>query len=94
MKELSSYEFEELKKVLDRVEAETYYSKGWKFLNGGYADAEYCNCDDEKVYFEVRHGKQNMGDGESIEYTEDLELERKILQNHELTTREKANHIP
>ena len=91
MKDLSDYETSELIEILQGLEAE-YYQE-WKHMNGGYAEAESFDCTDDIVYLEVRHGQQDMGSGHSVDYTDELEISREVLQDREISTAEKVANI-
>lgn len=91
MKGLPEFELEELIGVLDALEKEYYET--WKPLNGGFAEAEYVDCDEDTVFIEVRHGIQSMGSGHSETHTDELEISRSILRDFELNIEGKIAYI-
>jgi len=57
---LSDYEEEQLSEVMQMIENDEYHDGGWKNLNGGYAECELVDFDEEEVLFDTvwttRHG--------------------------------------
>lgn len=87
---LSDYETEQLSNVMQMCENDEYHDGGWKNLNGGYAECELVDSDNETVQFDLMFGQQDMGGGGSEEYTDNITISREVLANKKLSIREKV----
>lgn len=85
---LSDYETEQLSEVMQLVEADEWVM--WKNLNGGYAECEFVDFDNEIVQFDLVYGKQDMGGDDEQDYTDNITIERKVLADKKLSIREKV----
>lgn len=90
-KKLTDDETEALKKVLDQFEHATMLDTGVKKISGGFAKAEFSDCDDDYIYIELTWGVQNDVDDDV--HTEDWKLDRDILLRSDMTVKEKVFEI-
>jgi len=76
IKQLTKKELEKLKSVLESFETQTLYETGMKNINGGFAQAEMFDYDNEYIDIELKWGEQDMGDGKSTLNTEQHKINR------------------
>ena len=75
--ELTKDEKKKLNGVLKELGDELYYSEGIKYKNGGYAHAEYEECDYYHIYITLVWGEDDMGDGYSNKHEQKITLNRR-----------------
>ena len=69
-------EFIELSDVLHGLELQTLRYTGVGKINGGYAEADMFDYDDDYFDVELKWGEQDMGDGHSSQYVENYKIAR------------------
>jgi len=87
---LTATELSKLKEVLDQFEHATLLDTGTKKISGGFAIAEFDNCDGDWIYITLKWGVQS--DCESTFHTEDWKLAREVLSENK-TAREMVVEI-
>ena len=87
---LSDYETEQLSEVMQMVENDEYHDGGWKNLNGGYAECELVDFNEDEVLFDLEFGQQDMGGGGTEDYTDNITIDRDVLSDNKLSIREKV----
>ena len=92
-KELNSFEFSELERLLATIEENLLYSSGLHFINGGYANADAYEMDDIFVLIEGVYGEQNMGDGCSSENKRLASISREVLDSKTMNLKEKLEKV-
>ena len=76
--QLNKNELRRLADALEKLEAHTIYSQGWKQLSGAWAKAEMFDYDEDIIDVELKFGIQ---DGEQdVQYTETLKINRKTME--------------
>lgn len=90
VKILTDAELKAIAEILDAVENIEY--RQWKHINGGYAEVEMFNYDDDFIDAELTSGEQDMGGGQSQEYKSQLKIPREILLN-KMSLKKKLEHV-
>jgi len=93
----NSYELSELERILEAMASAELYTSGMGGINGGYADAELYDIDEEEdeyaiLMIEVESGEQDMGQGWSKSTKQVCTLDRRVLKM-DLTLREKIEKV-
>ncbi len=78
--ELTKQELSKLKTKLEAFEIQTLNETGLKSINGGFAEANMFDYDDEYIDIELKWGEQDMGSGRSSSHTENYKLNRKTWE--------------
>ena len=97
VKLFNSYELSELERILEAMASAELYHSGMGGINGGYADAELYDIDEEEdeyaiLMIEVESGEQDMGQGWSKSTRQVCTLDRAVLKM-DLTLREKIEKV-
>ena len=71
---------EKVKNALDKFEWEELNNTGMRKINGGYAEADIFNYDEEYFDIELKWGEQDMGSGSSVCHTEQFKMNRETLE--------------
>ncbi len=87
-KQLTKAELKELIKLLDVLEQDFYHE--YRHINGGFAEVQMYNYDDDQIDIQVESGEQDMGSGHSSCYTDLVTLPREVLLDKKMSFEEKC----
>ena len=87
-KMLSRAELAELNRLVEAMEWDAYQQ--YRHINGGFAEAQMCNYDDDEIQLQLESGEQDTGSGYSSCYTETCTLPRKVLLDKKMSFKDKC----
>lgn len=70
----------EVKEALEIFENQEYYNTGMKHINGGFAEVDVFDHNEDYLYLELKWGEQDMVSGSSTLHTEQFKMDRETLE--------------
>jgi len=87
MENLSDYEEEQLKEVMEMLEGD---EELFANENGGYAECKLVDYDEVEVQINLEYGKQDMGGGDGEDHLDKITIDREVLADKTLSIRDKV----